>query len=666
MLKKITFGGLGLFLLASPALAFAQTPPLADDYGTGTVVTGSYCPQLSITMQRGARDSTTSGQVSELQAFLADHFQLNEEDIISGYFGRLTESHVIKFQKNNSLPSFGIVGSMTRATIAAVCYGGTSTCKLDGATVGNGASRTFYSSEAAASGTACTAISLSRTCNNGVLDGDTSFNKKSCSDNLSCPLDGTTVKNGESKTFYSSESADFNSTCDAISESRTCNNGTLSGGASFNKKSCSVPNAQSCKLDGRTVQNGAYRDFYNASTVPFGSTCAKISRLCTNGTLNGDAAYNKESCSVAHALPCNLDGATVKNGDSKTFYSSEAAASGTSCTAISRSRTCNNGTLSDSATFNKKSCSDSTSCPLDGVTVNNGSSRDFFNASTVAFGSTCTKISRKCTNGTLEGDATFNKASCSVASAASCPLDGVTVNNGNSKTFYSANTPPVGQTCAQISQSRICTNGLFPTASDAYNKASCTPTTCILDGVTVKNGDSKTFYSKNPADPSTSCGSVSQSRKCTNGALSGDAAYVFASCTVASADFSTTATVHRGKNGQKFIYKCPASATSGGAIHGTDVYTDDSSVCLAGVHAGAISKSGGTIEVEIKSGKSFYKGSTRNGVTSFDYPTSYDGSFSVSASGESEAMVTDTYANLASALAALESVLQSLIKQLAR
>ena len=96
--------------------AFAQTP---DDYGIAAA--GTYCPTLSITMQRGARDTSTSGQVSELQKFLADYYDIDPTELVTGYFGRITQGYVIQFQKEQGLPSFGIAGSMTRGVIAKVC-----------------------------------------------------------------------------------------------------------------------------------------------------------------------------------------------------------------------------------------------------------------------------------------------------------------------------------------------------------------------------------------------------------------------------------------------------------------------------------------------------------------------------------------------------------------
>lgn len=54
-------------------------------------------------------------------------------------------------------------------------------------------------------------------------------------------------------------------------------------------------------------------------------------------------------------------------------------------------------------------------------------------------------------------------------------------------------------------------------------------------------------------------------------------------------------------------------------IWGTDVYTDNSAVCVAAVHAGAIGPGGGVITVSCDQGQQSYPGGTRNGVVSNNY-----------------------------------------------
>jgi hypothetical protein len=68
-----------------------------------------------------------------------------------------------------------------------------------------------------------------------------------------------------------------------------------------------------------------------------------------------------------------------------------------------------------------------------------------------------------------------------------------------------------------------------------------------------------------------------------------------------------------------------AARRSSGTVWGTDVYTDDSDLCRAALHAGAIGADGGAITVARSEGRAFYVGSSRNGVASNDYG-SYDAS----------------------------------------
>jgi len=63
---------------------------------------------------------------------------------------------------------------------------------------------------------------------------------------------------------------------------------------------------------------------------------------------------------------------------------------------------------------------------------------------------------------------------------------------------------------------------------------------------------------------------------------------------------------------------CPAGCDSGG-LWGTDVYTGDSGICRAAIHAGLIQPSGGTVVAVLEPGRPAYRGSLRNGIRSSDY-----------------------------------------------
>jgi hypothetical protein len=95
-----------------------------------------------------------------------------------------------------------------------------------------------------------------------------------------------------------------------------------------------------------------------------------------------------------------------------------------------------------------------------------------------------------------------------------------------------------------------------------------------------------------------------------------------------SADWNTDATAHRGQIGRRFAYVCPGNG-SAGSVWGASVYSDDSSVCTAGVHAGAITfGEGGRVVIEIRPGQSSYSSSSRNGVVTSEWGA-WDGSFAV-------------------------------------
>jgi hypothetical protein len=83
----------------------------------------------------------------------------------------------------------------------------------------------------------------------------------------------------------------------------------------------------------------------------------------------------------------------------------------------------------------------------------------------------------------------------------------------------------------------------------------------------------------------------------------------------------------RGRNGTAFSFRCDAPVSLTSSVWGTGVYTDDSDVCTAAVHAGVLRPAlGGVIVGYVTYGRPSYRGSTANGVTTNDYGL-YQGSF---------------------------------------
>ena len=86
----------------------------------------------------------------------------------------------------------------------------------------------------------------------------------------------------------------------------------------------------------------------------------------------------------------------------------------------------------------------------------------------------------------------------------------------------------------------------------------------------------------------------------------------------------------RGMNGERYAFRCPPGKPQPSRVLGSGPYTDDSSICTAAVHAGAIhAKDGGDVTIEIRPGQSGYAGSERNYIRSGDYSDRWDGSFVV-------------------------------------
>ncbi|PZR10551.1 MAG: hypothetical protein DI536_19450 [Archangium gephyra] len=95
--------------------------------------------------------------------------------------------------------------------------------------------------------------------------------------------------------------------------------------------------------------------------------------------------------------------------------------------------------------------------------------------------------------------------------------------------------------------------------------------------------------------------------------------------TIGTFDWSTTADEWPSTNGLRVTGVCP-NGGSAGSVWGTDLYTDDSSVCTAAVHVGVITFDGGLVTFEVAPGAPSYTSSTRNGVTTNSYGM-WDSSF---------------------------------------
>ncbi len=340
--------------------------------------------------------------------------------------------------------------------------GGASSCTLPwGASIDSGDSVVAYQSSSVAYGAPI--ISENRVCTNGVLSGSFTFPACSTEQPQACTLPwGGTIDSGQHATAYQSATVPYGTT--PVSETRVCTNGVLSG--SYTYQSCVVNQPQTCVLPwGGTVASGASVTAYQASTVPYGSTCASELRVCDNGVLSG--SYTAQSCSIGAAASCSLPwGGTIQNGASVTAYQAATVPYGSSCT--SESRVCSNGVLSGSYTSQTCAVATPKVCALPwGGTIQSGQQVTAYQTPSAPFGSTCNYETRTCVDGVLSG--TFTAQSCVVGTAAACALPwGGTTPSGTSVTAFQSATVPFGSSC--VSESRTCTNGVL---SGSYTKQAC-------------------------------------------------------------------------------------------------------------------------------------------------------------------------------------------------
>jgi hypothetical protein len=75
---------------------------------------------------------------------------------------------------------------------------------------------------------------------------------------------------------------------------------------------------------------------------------------------------------------------------------------------------------------------------------------------------------------------------------------------------------------------------------------------------------------------------------------------------------------YQGKVGQSFLFE--VTGTTNGAVWGSGIYTDDSTLAAAAVHAGILRNGQkGVVKVTMLAGQAAYQGSVQNGVTSANW-----------------------------------------------
>lgn len=86
------------------------------------------------------------------------------------------------------------------------------------------------------------------------------------------------------------------------------------------------------------------------------------------------------------------------------------------------------------------------------------------------------------------------------------------------------------------------------------------------------------------------------------------------------ADEDTSAVAFRSQVGRVLTFICPSKLDTNRIIWGTDVYLDESPICTAAVHAGALTQgTSGQVTIVMGPGATSFEGRGRNGVKSSSY-----------------------------------------------
>lgn len=95
-----------------------RPPMMSEHMGSSTA---PFCPKIMRTIARGRHEATTTGEVGQLQQFIANHFNLDSKEVVTGHFGSTTEGYLKKFQEEQGIAPSPTVGPLTRAAIARFC-----------------------------------------------------------------------------------------------------------------------------------------------------------------------------------------------------------------------------------------------------------------------------------------------------------------------------------------------------------------------------------------------------------------------------------------------------------------------------------------------------------------------------------------------------------------
>lgn len=282
------------------------------------------------------------------------------------------------------------------------------TCEVNGFVFAHGSSQEFFKIDE----TTKTCDAQTRTCTDGVASGDEAYMYLSCPS--SCPT--TTV----TATWTAADCP----SCPCLEKKPEIKQPTVTETKPVIKKVTqpvvSSPNEPNCPspFGGARREPGQQWTAYKQKVAPYGSSCEKVSVVCSYGSIRYGTKGNawdvalglSTTCSVAQPVACDSACGPVAHGQQVTTYSQAIIPHGNGqvCQDVRIVSTCSNGSLSPAAW---SSCSCQVAPPAactapNGQTVAHGNSLTLYQYPQVQAlpgdgSDTCVRQWRKCQNGSF-------------------------------------------------------------------------------------------------------------------------------------------------------------------------------------------------------------------------------------------------------------------------
>jgi hypothetical protein len=358
-----------------------------------------------------------------------------------------------------------------------------------------------------------------RLCSQGVLSG--SFTGSHCiQGQRACQFDGQIILANESVNAYGG----YNSIDDDCAhEVRVCQDGVLSGGLRHSQ--CFRPvSAQACQFAGRRLNSG--ESVVGFAEPESGSSCELQVRLCEDGALSGDASFRWPFCPSPNKVVCEVSGRFYLEGEAfKSFDYAVIQSNVKNCDDYSTVSRCTGSGEFDIPPASSLACTSQSpqapmerqGCEFNGANYEHGRGRWFYKQDQVDYASagydcisTENSIYLRCEDGVMRPtdyslryaniDYTlYPHTSCSIQ-ARSCELNGQTYNHRQLFFAYKQQSLPYSGEARCLSPgfgiSGYCMDGQLldgrrenPVDASEYPLNSCriVGQSCQFDGVTYNH-----------------------------------------------------------------------------------------------------------------------------------------------------------------------------------